>query len=163
MPTTYHMVHYRRFDAGGADLKGATLEQLCRTALDVADASKTTLWQRIGDRLYDLADTEGRQIFLNKVADLSSAIFGEMCLVQRRGPVKGHPDTCSIWRTNMSKRRGCSINRWPVTSRSCPRLPHGIAVARADNHESLTRVGGRSHPHGTSIHSSGSTTTISPS
>ena len=31
-----------------------------------------------------MADSDGRQILLNKVADLSSAVFGEMCLVQSR-------------------------------------------------------------------------------
>jgi hypothetical protein len=84
MATAYHMVHYRRFDAAEVDLKGATLEALCRSALDVADATKVTLWERAQDRLFDLGDGEGRQVLLNKVADLSSAVFGEMCLVQNR-------------------------------------------------------------------------------
>lgn len=30
MSTTYHMVHYRRFDADTKALKGKTLEVLCR-------------------------------------------------------------------------------------------------------------------------------------
>jgi hypothetical protein len=76
------MVHYRRFDFGEADLKGASLESLCRTPLGETDASEATLWERAQDRLFDLADVSARQILLNKVADLSSAVFGEMCLVQ---------------------------------------------------------------------------------
>jgi len=82
MSTVYHMAHYRRFDFGKADLKGASLESLCRSALAVTDASGATLWERAQDRLFDLADASARQILLNKVADLSSAVFGEMCLVQ---------------------------------------------------------------------------------
>lgn len=84
MPTAYHMVHYRRFDPGTAALNGTTLEELCRSALDIVDPAKLTLWERPQDRLFDLGDSEGRQIVLNKVADLSSAVFGEMCLVQSR-------------------------------------------------------------------------------
>jgi hypothetical protein len=83
MATAYHMVHYRRFDAGKSDLKGNTLEGLCRTSLNTT-ASKGSLWERPEDRLFDIGDGDGRKIFLNKVADLSSAVFGEMCLAQSR-------------------------------------------------------------------------------
>lgn len=83
MPTAYHMVHYRRFDPGTADLKGQTLEGLCRSALNTV-LNKTSLWERPEDRLFDIGDEDGRKIFLNKVADLSSAVFGEMCLAQSR-------------------------------------------------------------------------------
>lgn len=74
------MVHYRRFDAGASASAGVTLEALCRSALNIADTNRATLWARPADRLFDIAD--GRKIFLNKVADLSSAVFGEMCLAQ---------------------------------------------------------------------------------
>ena len=40
------------------------------------------MWARPDDRLFDVGD--GRKIFLNKVADLSSAVFGEMCLAQAK-------------------------------------------------------------------------------
>lgn len=83
MPTAYHMVHYRRFDAGKADLKGHSLEELCRSALNTA-VDKSSLWERPEDRLFDVSGGDGRKIFLNKVADLSSAVFGEMCLAQSR-------------------------------------------------------------------------------
>lgn len=84
MPTAYHMVHYRKF--GGEGLKdGATLEALCRAALSTKDSANSTLWERVKDRFQDLSDAEGRQISLNKVADLSTAVFGEMCLVQEHG------------------------------------------------------------------------------
>src|SRR5687768_16332366 len=83
MPTAYHMVHYRRFDAGNADLQGQALEGLCRSALNT-DVDRSSLWERPQDRLFDIGDGDGRKIFLNKVADLSSAVFGEMCLAQSR-------------------------------------------------------------------------------
>lgn len=83
MPTAYHMVHYRRFDPGKADLKGQALDGLCRSALNTA-VDKSSLWERPEDRLFDIGDGDGRKIFLNKVADLSSAVFGEMCLAQSR-------------------------------------------------------------------------------
>lgn len=84
MPTAYHMVHYRRFDAGKYDLKGQTLETLCRSALNTSDSASASLWERPEDRLFDLGGTDTRRIFLNKVADLSSAVFGELCLAQNR-------------------------------------------------------------------------------
>jgi hypothetical protein len=42
------------------------------------------LWKRAQDRVHRLEDNE-TQIVLNRVADLSSAVFGEMCLVQSAG------------------------------------------------------------------------------
>lgn len=84
MPTAYHMVHYRRFDAGSFDLNGQTLESLCRSALNTSDSASASLWERPEDRLYDLGGTDSRRIFLNKIADLSSAVFGELCLAQNR-------------------------------------------------------------------------------
>lgn len=84
MPTAYHLVHYRRFDAGKAAPKGKTLETLCRSALNTADRASVSLWQRPEHRILDLGGEDGRKVFLNKVADLSSAVFGEMCLAQSR-------------------------------------------------------------------------------
>ena len=84
MPTAYHMVHYRRFDAGKYDLKGQSLETLCRSALNTSDSASASLWERPEDRLFDLGGADTRRIFLNKVADLSSAVFGELCLAQNR-------------------------------------------------------------------------------
>jgi hypothetical protein len=75
------MVHYRRFDAEEKALRGRTLEVLCREALN-KEVNGSKLWARPDDRLFDVGD--GRKIFLNKVADLSSAVFGEMCLVQSK-------------------------------------------------------------------------------
>ena len=83
MSTVYHMVHYRRFEADANVLKGKTLETLCRDALNAGNG-RSPLWARPEDRVFDVGDSEGRKIFLNKVADLSSAIFGEMCLAQSR-------------------------------------------------------------------------------
>lgn len=80
MPTSYHMVHYRRFNA---DKTKSTLEKLCRGALGNTDGARVPLWQRAQDRLYDLGD--GRLTMLNRVADLKSAVLGAMCLVQSRG------------------------------------------------------------------------------
>lgn len=83
MSTIYHMVHYRRFKADAKALDGKTLESLCREALNTNNGT-TSLLARPEDRVFDVADGDGRKIFLNKVADLSSAVFGEMCLAQDR-------------------------------------------------------------------------------
>ena len=83
MSTAYHMVHYRRFDADTKALKGKTLEVLCRDALNTENGT-SKLWARPEDRVFDVGDGEGRRIFLNKVADLSDAVFGEMCLAQAK-------------------------------------------------------------------------------
>jgi hypothetical protein len=77
------MVHYRRFDADAKALKGKTLEVLCREALNTENGT-SKLWARPEDRVFDVGDGEGRRIFLNKVADLSDAVFGEMCLAQEK-------------------------------------------------------------------------------
>lgn len=76
------MVHYRQFVLGGKGAGATTLEHLCRTALSSMDGAGASLWRRPDDRLFDVDDGSGRRIFLNKVADLSSAVFGEMCLAQ---------------------------------------------------------------------------------
>jgi hypothetical protein len=83
MPTAYHVVHYRRLDFG-ADWDGKTLEGLCRQSLDAESASKIALWERAQDRIFEVRNENDRQILLNKVADLSSAVFGELCLIQRQ-------------------------------------------------------------------------------
>lgn len=80
--TAYHMVHYRQFAFSSQGTGTSTLEQLCRTALSSQDAAGAALWQRPDSRLFDVNDGSGRKVFLNKVADLSSAVFGEMCLAQ---------------------------------------------------------------------------------
>lgn len=83
MSTAYHMVHYRRFEADAKFLKGKTLEGLCREALNTGNG-KLKLWARPEDRVFDVGDSDSRKIFLNKVADLSDAVFGEMCLAQAK-------------------------------------------------------------------------------
>lgn len=80
--TAYHMVHYRQFAFSNQATGASTLEQLCRNALSSKDGAGSSLWQRPDFRLFDISDGTGRKIFLNKVADLSSAVFGEMCLAQ---------------------------------------------------------------------------------
>lgn len=84
MPITYHMVNYRRFEVE-TELGSDTLESLCREALSSTDGKGVSLWERAEDRLFDLGQASGKQLILNKVADLSSAVFGEMCLIQSRG------------------------------------------------------------------------------
>ncbi|MCC2098286.1 MAG: hypothetical protein KDJ29_15425 [Hyphomicrobiales bacterium] len=83
MSTAYHMVHYRLFEADAKTQKADTLEALCRKALNT-ERDKVTLWNRPEDRVFDLGDGDKRKIFLNKVADLSDAVFGEMCLAQEK-------------------------------------------------------------------------------
>ncbi len=85
MPTAYHMVHYRRFEASLQRPRAVTLEGLCREALSSASGAGVALWERAPDRLFDLGDDNGSQIILNRVADQGSAVFGEMCLVHSRG------------------------------------------------------------------------------
>jgi hypothetical protein len=82
MASAYHLVHYRLFKP--QNKQTSTLEALCRTALGSTQSS-LTLWQRVGDRVFDLPDVANRRVVLNKVADLASAVFGEMCLVQSDG------------------------------------------------------------------------------
>ncbi len=82
MPTAYHMVHYRKYVSSDAT---TSLETLCRSALATSDSQGSSLWQRVGDRFFDIPDSGNRKILLNKVADLASAVFGEMCLVQSDG------------------------------------------------------------------------------
>lgn len=83
MPTAYHIVHYRKFALEPAG--GGALDTLCRAALDEVDGAKLSRWERIQSRFQALGDVEGRQITLNKIADLQSGVFGEMCLVQENG------------------------------------------------------------------------------
>jgi hypothetical protein len=84
MSSAYHMVHYRRFDVSDPKLLGGkTLEALCREALN-SESAGLKLWSRPQDRVFDVSDSDGRKIFLNKIADLSSAVFGEMCLAQSK-------------------------------------------------------------------------------
>ncbi|PRD42612.1 hypothetical protein C5748_15355 [Phyllobacterium phragmitis] len=83
MSTAYHMVHYRRFEADAKAPKGKTIEVLCREALNTQN-DKSKLWARPEDRVFDVGNGDGRKIFLNKVADLSDAVFGEMCLAQEK-------------------------------------------------------------------------------
>lgn len=82
MSTAYHIVNYRKFEAQSTSLKGKTLEALCRAALDSKDDQGVILWSRVQDRVMPVQSEDGRQVVLNRVADLKSAIFGEMCLVQ---------------------------------------------------------------------------------
>lgn len=82
VPSAYHMVHYRKFAASN---NTATLEHLFRTVLSQADGAGAQLWSRVRDRV-QLLDTIGsRQMVLNKVADLSTSVFGEACLVDTKG------------------------------------------------------------------------------
>jgi len=82
MASAYHLVHYRLFKPQN---KQSGLEQLCRSGLDVKGKGGLPLWQRVEDRVFDIPDTVSRKVVLNKIADLSSAVFGEMCLIQSDG------------------------------------------------------------------------------
>jgi len=83
MSTAYHMVHYRRFETDMGQLNGKTLESLCRESLNTNNGV-SALWERPEDRVFDMGAGDNRKIFLNKVADLSNAVFGEMCLAQAK-------------------------------------------------------------------------------
>lgn len=85
MPTAYHMVHYRHFETKDDPRVGGSFEQMCRHALGTVDENNVSLWERAEDRLRNESDDQGRQVILNKVVDLKSALFGEMCLLQSNG------------------------------------------------------------------------------
>ena len=86
MAPAYHMVHYRRFELlTSPSSKSTSLEALCREALNQQGKNAATLWDRPNDRFQSIEAPVGCQILLNKVVDLSSAVFGEMCLVQEKG------------------------------------------------------------------------------
>jgi hypothetical protein len=80
----YQIVHYRRFQRATSRVIGPTFEQMCRGALGATDATSMPLWERAQDRVFAYPPPEDRQILLNRVADLQSAVFGEMCLVQAK-------------------------------------------------------------------------------
>lgn len=79
----YHMVHYREFVVSGATANQASLEQLLRLGLSANGAAGLSKWESIGDRLMPMLDGSGTELVLNRVADLKSAVFGEMCLVHQ--------------------------------------------------------------------------------
>jgi hypothetical protein len=81
---SYHLVHYRKFLRDENKKDDILFEQMCRNALDAQDVSSIPLWQRAGDRVFVYPTPEDRQIMLNRVADLKSAVFGEFCLVQAK-------------------------------------------------------------------------------
>ncbi len=82
--TAYHMVHYREFKPTG--LPGdASLEGLVRQSLSGTGPSGLPRWEAINDRLMPLETDVEFELVLNRVADLSSAVFGEMCLVHSKG------------------------------------------------------------------------------
>lgn len=82
MPSAYHMVHYRKYSSSDPQ---KSLEALCRSALSTVDTHGASLWHRVGARFFDVPESGSRKVLLNKVADLASAVFGEMCLVQSDG------------------------------------------------------------------------------
>lgn len=81
---TYQMVHYRRLRRADSESTGPSFEAMCRNALEAKNVASLPLWERAGDRVFVYPPPEDRQILLNKVADLTSAVFGEMCLVQTK-------------------------------------------------------------------------------
>ena len=83
--TVYHMVHYREFSHDNAAQSSTTLENLVRSRLSAVGPHGVIRWESIEDRVLDLQDGSGMEIILNRVADLSSAVFGEMCLAHQNG------------------------------------------------------------------------------
>lgn len=78
------MVHYREFQPEGLP-DGFDLEQMIRDRLSANGPSGLPRWEAISDRLMDPEGGTGLELVLNRVADLSSAVFGEMCLVHQNG------------------------------------------------------------------------------
>jgi len=83
--TAYHMVHYRRVNIEGNTPKTTNFETTCRTLLGEENSNGVALWNRVSDRVYSNPDVPNLEIVLNRVADLTSAVFGEMCLVDTNG------------------------------------------------------------------------------
>lgn len=77
------MVHYREFEHNHAAKSASKLEDLIRASLNTVAASGFAKWETIEDRVMPLADGSGMELVLNRVADLQSAVFGEMCLVHQ--------------------------------------------------------------------------------
>jgi len=82
--TAYHMVHYREFKGEGLSVT-ADFENLVRGCLSATGPSGLPRWESIADRLTAPEGATGFELVLNRVADLSSAVFGEMCLVHQNG------------------------------------------------------------------------------
>lgn len=75
----YHRVHYRRIETKDGE---PSFEELCREALEQQDADGETLFSRPDDRVMSITGDDGaREVLMNRVADLTSAVFGEICLV----------------------------------------------------------------------------------
>ena len=75
----YHKVHYRRIEAKAGEL---SFEQLCREALEAMDSHGQALSMRPDDRVMSVSDGDvQKQVLMNRVADLTTAVFGEICLV----------------------------------------------------------------------------------
>lgn len=81
----YQMVHYREFSHGDAKKKDIAFEDLLRAQLSAKGASGLPRWEAIEDRLFPLPNPGGLELVLNRVADLASAVFGEMCLLHPNG------------------------------------------------------------------------------
>ncbi len=85
MLTAYHLVHYRSCKVPNQTQTKSDLEQLCRAALAQNDKAGNALWSRVNDRRLQVGGPAEKEILLNKVADLSSSVFGEMCLIESKG------------------------------------------------------------------------------
>lgn len=81
MATAYHLVHYRHFENNAGQ---PSLEHLIRAAFNTKNStSSDPLWLRIDDRNYTLPDDKDkRSLLINRASDLTSAVFGELCLMQ---------------------------------------------------------------------------------
>lgn len=121
MSTAYHLVNYRKFNLGLPG--GPKLDALCRGALDEKDGSGLSRWERIQSRFHALNDVEKREITLNRVADLKSAVFGEMCLVQANG-------VQALLELNASKKQLSDITTAEVFDLSEKNAPKGTQFIR---------------------------------
>lgn len=79
------MVHYRKVEVENAGSALSTFEQTCRSILGENNGGGISLWNRVADRIYSSSDHPNLEIILNRVADLTSSVFGEMCLVDTNG------------------------------------------------------------------------------
>lgn len=79
----YHMVHYREFSHDDKARASETLESLIRASLNATNSDGFARWESIEERLLPLNNGTGMDLVLNRVADLTTAVFGEMCLIHQ--------------------------------------------------------------------------------
>jgi len=111
------MVHYREFEHQDTSKATKSLEDLARDSLNTVGPAGFQKWESIEERLLELKDGTGMDLVLNRVADLNSAVFGEMCLI--------HPDAMqALLEMNTKKQKLSAITIaeiYALTEKAAPK------------------------------------------